>query len=200
MTATSSPPLGRRSSAGTSPAYIKFKRNHFWLTTWAGGTMLDCRSEVAERFWNGGLALMFRLPRGRFIVGHVLAIDGSLFRGELIDGCDEDEARHHCRMVARNWVELDAEERRTRIGRSLIERTKSSGVRQQQRTPEDFMTWKPPSQSPLALSDDIRQGRTPVPVQIGRRIYSAARYTESQQTSFEDTALCDRRTAAVAQP
>ena len=36
--------------------YIKFKRGHFWLTTWAGGTMLDCRSEIVERFWNGGLA------------------------------------------------------------------------------------------------------------------------------------------------
>ena len=50
--------------------YIKFKRGHFWLTTWAGGTMLDCRSEMVERFWNGGLALMFRLPKGRFIVGY----------------------------------------------------------------------------------------------------------------------------------
>jgi len=49
--------------------YLKFKRGHFWLTTWAGGTMLDCRSQVVERFRNGGLALMFRMPRGRFIVG-----------------------------------------------------------------------------------------------------------------------------------
>jgi hypothetical protein len=29
--------------------------------------MLDCRSEVVERYWNGSLALLFRLPRGRFI-------------------------------------------------------------------------------------------------------------------------------------
>ncbi|MGO9915280.1 MAG: hypothetical protein ACLQIB_11275 [Isosphaeraceae bacterium] len=50
-------------------AYVKYKRGHFWLTTWANGTMLDCRSEVVERFWNGGLALMFRLPKGKFIVG-----------------------------------------------------------------------------------------------------------------------------------
>jgi hypothetical protein len=90
--------------------YIKFKRGHFWLATWAGGTMLDCRSEIIERFWNGGLALMFRLPRRRFIVGYVIDGDGSLFRGELIDGCSEDEARHHCRMVAENWLEIDAEE------------------------------------------------------------------------------------------
>lgn len=90
--------------------HIKFKRNHFWLATWAGGTMLDCRSEVIERYWNGGLALMFRLPRGRFIVGYVIDGEGSLFRGELIDHCDEDEARRHCKMVAVNWMELDAED------------------------------------------------------------------------------------------
>lgn len=89
--------------------YVKFKCNHFWLATWSGGTMLDGRSEVVERFWNGGLALMFRLPKGRFIVGYVIDGDGegSLFRGELIDNCDEDEARQHCVMVANNWAEVD---------------------------------------------------------------------------------------------
>ena len=90
--------------------YLKFKKGHFWLTTWAGGTMLDCRSEVVERFWCGGLALVFRLPKNRFIVGYALGEDGMLFRGELIDGCTEDEARHHCVMVSENWLELDAEE------------------------------------------------------------------------------------------
>ena len=90
--------------------YIKVKSGHYWLATWAGGTLLDCRSEVIGRYWNGGLALMFRLPRGRFIVGYSLGDDGMLFRGELIDGCDEDEARHHCLMVSANWMELDAEE------------------------------------------------------------------------------------------
>jgi hypothetical protein len=90
--------------------YLRFKRGHYWLTTWAGGTMLDCRSEVVERFWNGGLALLFRLPKGRFIVGYSLGDDGMLFRGELIDHCTEDEARHHCTMVANNWMELDAED------------------------------------------------------------------------------------------
>jgi hypothetical protein len=91
-------------------AYIKFKRGHYWLTSWAGGTKLDCRSEVVERFWDGSLALMFRLPKGRFIVGYALGDDGMLFRGELIDGCDEDDARHHCVMVSKNWAELDAED------------------------------------------------------------------------------------------
>ena len=90
--------------------YVKYKRGHFWLTTWAGGTMIDCRSEVVERFWNGGLAMMFRLPRGRFIVGYALGDNGMLFRGELIDNCDKDDARRHCVMVSENWMELDAED------------------------------------------------------------------------------------------
>ena len=88
--------------------YVKFKCGHYWLTTWAGGTMLDCRSEVIERYWNGGLALMFRLPRGRYIVGYVLGgDDGTLFRGELMDNCTDDEARRHCMMVSENWMEVD---------------------------------------------------------------------------------------------
>jgi hypothetical protein len=91
-------------------AYLKFKKNHFWLTSWSGGTKLDCRSEVVERYWHGGMAMMFRLPKGRYIVGYVIDGEGSLFRGELIDGCSEDEARRHCQMVATNWMELDAED------------------------------------------------------------------------------------------
>ena len=90
--------------------YLKFKRGHYWLTSWAGGTKLDCRSEVVERFWDGSLALLFRLPRGRYIVGYGLGDDGMLFRGELIDGCSEDDARHHAIMVSKNWAELDAED------------------------------------------------------------------------------------------
>ena len=91
-------------------AYLKFKKNHFWLSTWAGGTMLNCRSEVVERFWNGCLALMFRLPRGRFIVGYALGDDGMLFRGELIDNCTDDDARRHALRLSENWAELDAED------------------------------------------------------------------------------------------
>ena len=95
--------------------YVKFKSGHYWLTTWAGGTMLDCRSEVIERYWSGGLALLFRLPKGRFVVGYALGDNGMLFRGELIDGCSEDQARHHCLMVANNWIELDAEEEQVEL-------------------------------------------------------------------------------------
>ena len=91
-------------------AYLKFKRGHYWLTTWAGGTMLHCRSEIVERFWNGCLALMFRLPKGRYIVGYALGDDGMLFRGELLDHCTDDDARRHARMLSENFGELDAED------------------------------------------------------------------------------------------
>ena len=33
-----------------------------------------------------------------------------LFRGELIDHCEEDEARRHAVMLSRNWAEVDAED------------------------------------------------------------------------------------------
>ena len=72
--------------------------------------MLRTRSEVVERFWNGCLALMFRLPRGRFIVGYALGDDGMLFRGELIDNCTDDDARRHALRLSDNWAELDAED------------------------------------------------------------------------------------------
>ena len=96
-------------------AYVKFKRSHFWLTTWNGTTMLNCRSEVVERFWNGGLALIFRLPKGRYIVGYALGDDGMLFRGELVDRCTEDEARRHALMLSDNWAEVDAEDEATNL-------------------------------------------------------------------------------------
>jgi hypothetical protein len=41
--------------------------------------------------------------------------DGMLFRGELIDGCTEDDARRHCTMVANNWIELDAEDEQAEL-------------------------------------------------------------------------------------
>ena len=53
---------------------------------------------------------MFRLPRGRWIVGYALGETGMLFRGELLTDCDEDEARHHALMLADCFAQLDAED------------------------------------------------------------------------------------------
>ena len=80
------------------------------LTTWCGKTMLDCRCDVVERFWSGSVALMFRLTNNRFIVGYALGDDGMLFRGELLDEADEDDARRSAFQISDHFAELDAEE------------------------------------------------------------------------------------------
>jgi hypothetical protein len=91
-------------------AYLKYKCGHFWLTTWSGTTMLQCRSEIVDRYWNNGLSLMFRLPKGRFIVGYALGDDGMLFRGELVDRCSDEAARRRARKLSDDFAELDAED------------------------------------------------------------------------------------------
>ena len=90
--------------------YTRNVHSDITLTTWCGQTMLDCRCEVVERFWSGSLALMFRLPRGRFIVGYALADHGMLFRGELLTAGDEDDARTMARQLSDHFAELDAED------------------------------------------------------------------------------------------
>ena len=90
--------------------YTRLEGRHITLATWCGRTMLDCRCEVVERFWSGSLAIMFRLPRGRFIVGYALGDDGMLFRGELLTGADESEARRDAIRISHHFAELDAED------------------------------------------------------------------------------------------
>lgn len=90
--------------------YTKLVDGEIQLSTWCGKTTLASRSEVVERFWSGSLALMFRLPRGRFIVGYALADSGMLFRGELLTNSNEDEARRHALMVSDCFAQLDAED------------------------------------------------------------------------------------------
>lgn len=53
---------------------------------------------------------MFRLPRSRFIVGYALAENAMLFRGEMLSGCDDAEARRQALMVAECFSQLDAED------------------------------------------------------------------------------------------
>jgi len=93
--------------------YTRLVDGEIQLASWCGKTTLASRCEVVERFWSGTLALMFRLPRGRFIVGYALADNGMLFRGELLTDCDEDEARRHALMVSECFAQLDAEDEET---------------------------------------------------------------------------------------
>ncbi|OYW17865.1 MAG: hypothetical protein B7Z55_11700 [Planctomycetales bacterium 12-60-4] len=90
--------------------YTKGDRYGITLTTWCGKTMLDCRCEIVERYWSGSMALMFRLPRGRFVIGYALGESGMLFRGELIDDCTDDDARRQAVYLAQFFGDIDAED------------------------------------------------------------------------------------------
>ena len=102
--------LGATTIGRNVTGYTRLVDGAIQLSTWCGTTMLATRCEVVERFWSGTLALMFRLPRERFLVGYALADDAMLFRGELLTNCDEDEARRHALMVAECFADLDAED------------------------------------------------------------------------------------------
>ena len=102
--------LGATIQGRSITGYTKSVGKQFHLTSWCGKTTLASRCEIVERFWSGSLALMFRLPRGRFIVGYALAETGMLFRGELLADCDADEARRHALMVAECFAQLDADD------------------------------------------------------------------------------------------
>ena len=101
--------LGATVQGHSITAYTKIVEGDIHLSTWCGQTLLTSRCVIVERFWSGSLALMFRLPRGRFIVGYALG-DEMLFRGELLSNCDEHEARRHALMVAECFADLDAED------------------------------------------------------------------------------------------
>ena len=102
--------LGATVQGRSITGYTKLVDGEIQLSSWNGQTTLASRSEIVERFWSGSLALMFRLARGKFIVGYALSDDGMLFRGELLSNCDEDEARRHALMISDCFSQLDAED------------------------------------------------------------------------------------------
>lgn len=91
-------------------AYTKLQHGEIRLCRWSGQTMLASRWEVVDEYHGGSLALMFRLTCGRFVIGYALGDDGMLFRGELLVGGDDDEARRSARRLANYFTELDAED------------------------------------------------------------------------------------------
>jgi len=90
--------------------YTRLRDGEISLTTWSGQTVMACRSEVVATYWDGSLALVFRLPRGRFVAGYALGDDGMLFRGELLDTCTVEEAKAVALANADYWSERDAED------------------------------------------------------------------------------------------
>ena len=90
--------------------YTNRKNRQISLKTWCGKMMLACRSEVVQKYHDGAVVIVFRLTRGRFIVGYALGDHGMLFRGELVTDCTDQEARQTAREIARHFAELDAED------------------------------------------------------------------------------------------
>lgn len=89
--------------------YTRLHKGRISLTTWNGQIMLACRCEVVGNYWDG-LALVFSLPRGRFIAGYSLGDDGMLFRGELLDTCTLEEATTAAVAISDYFSEQDAED------------------------------------------------------------------------------------------
>ncbi|MGO8747317.1 MAG: hypothetical protein ACLQNE_15130 [Thermoguttaceae bacterium] len=90
--------------------YTRLRDGEISLTTWSGQTVMAYRSKVVATYWDGSLALVFRLPRGRFVAGYALGGDGMLFRGELLDTCTAEEAKAAALAKANYWSERDAED------------------------------------------------------------------------------------------
>ncbi|MFH5803208.1 hypothetical protein [Alienimonas sp. DA493] len=91
-------------------AYTVMDRRKVRLATWCGRIMLDCRNVVTHRYCDGAVAVVFSLTQGRHIVGFALGEHGMLFRGELIEGHDFDEASRQAHALAEYWSERDQED------------------------------------------------------------------------------------------
>lgn len=66
--------LGATVQGHSITGYTKLNGSKIHLSTWCGQTMLASRCVIVQRFWFGSLALMFRLSRGRYIVGYALGV------------------------------------------------------------------------------------------------------------------------------
>jgi hypothetical protein len=90
--------------------YTRCDGGRITLTTWCGTTTIARRCEVVQRFWSGNLALLFRLPKRRYLVGYALGEHGMLFRGEVVHTTDEAEARRMAIWISERFAELDADD------------------------------------------------------------------------------------------
>jgi hypothetical protein len=105
--------LGASVNGRDITAYINREGREITLQSWFGHAILACRSEIVETYRLDGdktHALVFSLTHGRYVVGYALADNGMLFRGELIDHCDFQEAAYQAKECSRRFMELDAED------------------------------------------------------------------------------------------
>jgi hypothetical protein len=91
-------------------AYTKLADGNIARTSWCGKTMLACRQDVVRRHRDGSLILLYRLTHGRFIVGYALGDSGMLFRGELLTGSTDDEARRAAVYISNFFAAFDEED------------------------------------------------------------------------------------------
>ena len=102
--------FGSSTNGDNVTGYTHHNQGQIALTRWDGSMMLGCRSQIIRQFWDGSIALMFRLTKRRYVVGYALGDDGMLFRGELLTDCNEDRARHEALELAEYWSEIDTED------------------------------------------------------------------------------------------
>lgn len=102
--------LGASVQGRSLTAYTGLQTGDIFLTTWCGKTMMVCRSEIVEEYHDGSLVLLFRLAKGRFVVGYALGERGMLFRGELVADCTDDEARRTARQIAEHFSEFNVQD------------------------------------------------------------------------------------------
>lgn len=98
-------------------AYTKIVNGGYTLTGWHGDVKLIKRCKVvktyrANEFGDTGEAIVFKLKGRKFIVGYTLG-NGMLFRGELIECSDMEEAEEaedYAKELANYWLQVDAED------------------------------------------------------------------------------------------
>lgn len=91
-------------------AYTMLIGGNIALTTWCGKIMLACRHDIVRRHRDGSLILLYRLTHGRFVVGYALGDSGMLFRGELVTGRTDDEARRAAVYISNFFAAFDEED------------------------------------------------------------------------------------------
>jgi hypothetical protein len=99
------------------------------LSRWDGGQMLPANRYVEFTEWtwgefsDKGYVCGWRVGRGRWILGWAMNGAGSLFRGELADADDDDDARRQAESIAEHWIEVDNEDRERDAAEQLEEAT-----------------------------------------------------------------------------
>ena len=186
-------------------AYLKYKRGHYWLTTWAGGTMLHCRSRsgraVLER-WLGPDVSIAEGPLHRRLC--------SRRRWDVVPGRTAGPLHRRrcspsCFAVVRqlaNWTPKTPPPSRPNSPKSDRAHHNPRAFGNRTKHPMVSMNREEIATKVAHWLSSRRRIRTayPVIVQIGRRFSSSGPIFASPQTNMAGPTLCDRRNATAAKP